>query len=58
MKQNAHKNSGEIYELIANYKLAKDHYTQALKINQTDSWVWNKIGLIEYQVYGNLDIAK
>jgi hypothetical protein len=33
MKQNAHKNSGEIYEIIENYKLAKDHYTQALKIN-------------------------
>jgi tetratricopeptide (TPR) repeat protein len=58
MRQNAHKNVGEIYEAMENYKLSKQHYTSALKIKENDSWVWNKIGMIEYERYGNLDIAK
>ena len=58
MRQNAHKNAGEIYEVIGNFKLSKNHYTQALKIKESDSWVWNKIGMIEYQRYGNLEVAK
>ena len=43
---------------MENYKLSKNHYTWALKIKENDSWVWNKIGMIEYERYGNLDIAK
>lgn len=43
IRQNAHVNAGEIYELIGNYKLAKDHYTKALKIKENDPWVWSKI---------------
>ena len=58
MRQNAHKNVGEIYENLKNFKLAKNHYTSALKIKENDSWVWNKIGMIEYEKYGNLETAK
>ena len=58
MRLNAHKNVGEIYECLDNFKLAKSHYTQALKIKENDSWVWSKIGSIEYERYANLDIAK
>ena len=58
MRLNAHKNVGEIYECLDNFKLAKSHYTQALKIKENDSWVWSKIGTIEYEKYANLDIAK
>lgn len=58
MRQNAHKNAGEIYENTGEFKLAKDHYTHALKIRETDSWVWTKIGNIEYQQYGHLQVAK
>ena len=58
MKLNSHKNVGEIYEIIGSHKLAKNHYTKALKIKENDSWVWNKIGGIEYEKFGNLEIAK
>lgn len=58
MRLNAHKNVGEIYEVLENFKLAKNHYTSALKIKESDSWVWNKIGMIEYEKYGNLETAK
>lgn len=57
MKQNARKNVGEIYEVIGNYKLSKHHYTQALKIKENDSWVWQKVGNLEYDHYGNLEVA-
>ena len=52
IQQNAHKHVLEINEL------ANNHYTNALKIKQTDSWVWNKIGMIEYQQFANLDMAR
>jgi len=58
MKQIARTNVGEIYECIGNYKLSKHHYTEALKIKETDSWVWNKVGTIEYEHYGNLEVAQ
>ena len=58
MRLNAHKNVGEIYEALENYKLAKNHFTQALKIKENDHWVWNKIGSIEYERYANLEIGK
>jgi Tfp pilus assembly protein PilF len=54
MRLNSHKNVGEIYEVLENFKLSKTHYTQALKIKKDDSWVWNKIGGIEYEKFGNL----
>lgn len=57
MRQNAHKNAGEIYEDLGRFQLAKDHYTQALKIRENDSWVWTKIGMIEYLKYGHLQVA-
>ena len=44
MRYNAHKNSGEVYEQIENYPLAKYHYTQALKIQQKDSFIWTRLG--------------
>ena len=58
MRLNAHKHVGEIYESLSNFKLAKNHFTNAVMIKENDSWVWNKIGQIEYERYGNLDIAK
>ena len=58
IKLKARKNVGEIYECIGNYSLSKNHYTEALKIKETDSWVWNKVGNIEYEHFGNLEVAR
>ena len=58
MRQNAHKNAGEIYEELGRFQLAKDHYIKALKIRENDSWVWTKIGMIEYLKYGHLQVAQ
>lgn len=58
MRGNAHTYAGEIYEQLRNFKLAKNHYVQALKINERDSWVWTKVAMIEYYHFRNLKSAK
>ena len=58
MRFNALKNAGELYERVGDYKQAKIHYTQALKIQQKDPYIWMRLGLIEYEVYKDLQIAK
>jgi len=58
MRYNAHKNCGEVYEKIENLHLAKYHYTQALKIKQQDSFVWTRLGHIEFDHFGDLKLAQ
>lgn len=58
MRKNAHTHAGEIYEALAEPKLARDHYTQALKINERDSYVWTKVAVIELDCFRNLKVAK
>lgn len=58
MRYNAHKNSGEVYEQIENYPLAKYHYTQALKIQQKDSFIWTRLGQIEFERFHDLRMAQ
>ena len=74
MRFNAHKNCGEVYEKTENYPLAKYHYTQvslnllnssifftafqALKIQQKDSFIWKRLGYIEYERFNDLKLAQ
>ena len=58
MRGNAHTHAGEIYEQMRNAKLAKNHYVQALKINERDSWVWTKVAMIEFYHFRNYRSAK
>ena len=58
MRFNAHKNCGEVYEKTQNFPLAKYHYTQALKIQQKDSFVWTRLGYIEFEQFEDLKMAQ
>lgn len=58
MRFNAHKNCGEVYEKIEKFPLAKYHYTQALKIQQRDSFIWTRLGYIEFERFKDLKMAQ
>jgi tetratricopeptide (TPR) repeat protein len=48
MKFNAHKNLGEVLERINMFMDAKSHYTKALRISEKDSFIWTRLGFLEY----------
>jgi len=58
MKFNAHKNLGEVLERINMFMDAKSHYTRALKISDKDSFIWSRLGFLEYEKLHNLDLAR
>jgi tetratricopeptide (TPR) repeat protein len=64
MLYNALKNSAEIYERKGDFKMAKKHYTQALKqslkINEKgkEQFIWTRLGFIEYDIFKDLHLAR
>eukprot|EP00347_Sterkiella_histriomuscorum_P021367 403334229 len=58
MKFNAFKNIGEIQERIGQYFQAKNYYTQAIKIKEKDSFIWTRLGFMEYEHFKNFTLAK
>ena len=58
MRFNAHKNAGEVLERLCRYSDAKEQYTKALKIQQKDSFIWTRLGFLEYEQFLDLKLAK
>ena len=58
MRFNAHKNCGETLEALGRHTEAKEQYTKALKIQEKDSFVWTRLGFLEYEYLNDLNLAK
>ena len=48
----AFKKLGEIGMAQKEFKVAKKNFLELLKINQTDSDVWQRLGIILYRHFG------